>query len=256
MAPKFVVPYRLSGKAGKNDAADAAAICEAVRRPNMRFVPPKSIEQQCQLMVHRVRQGFVAQRTATFNRIRGLLSELGIVMPLKAALFVSFGVNVTGICLRDCRCVLLGSDCSLCKKPTLFRAQVAKPLRFCETSSNAITAKSNRPPVPMGTEIVKTSELAHFGRLWTVSPEPAGHRDRSCWTRGTANWTGRLNPRRDILWYIAPHSRFAAPDKLTQSNQADWPCHRRRPSAGFGLAALSRACGIKLAVLEKSRWAL
>lgn len=85
MAPKFVVPYRLSGKAGKNDAADAAAICEAVTRPNMRFVPPKSIEQQSQLLVHRARQGFVAQRTATLNRIRGLLSEFGIVLALKAA---------------------------------------------------------------------------------------------------------------------------------------------------------------------------
>ena len=85
MAPKFVTPYRLSGKRGKNDAADAAAICEAVQRPNMRFVPIKSIEQQTRLMVHRVRQGFVEQRTATFNRIRGLLSELGIVLPLKAA---------------------------------------------------------------------------------------------------------------------------------------------------------------------------
>lgn len=85
MAPKFVVPYRLSGKRGKNDAADAQAICEAVARPNMRFVPVKSIEQQTQLMVHRVRQGFVAQRTATLNRIRGLLAELGIVLPLKAA---------------------------------------------------------------------------------------------------------------------------------------------------------------------------
>jgi transposase len=85
MAPKFVVPYRLSGKRGKNDAADAAAICEAVARPNMRFVPVKAISQQCELLVHRTRQGFVQQRTATLNRIRGLLSELGIVLPLKAA---------------------------------------------------------------------------------------------------------------------------------------------------------------------------
>jgi len=85
MAPKFVAPYRLSGKRGKNDAADAAAICEAMQRPNMRFVPIKSVEQQARLMVHRARQGFVEQRTATLNRIRGLLSELGIVMPLKAA---------------------------------------------------------------------------------------------------------------------------------------------------------------------------
>jgi len=85
MAPKFVAAYRLSGKRGKNDAADAAAICEAVTRPSMRFVPPKSLRQQSELMVHRARQGFVAQRTATINRIRGLLSEFGIVLPLKAA---------------------------------------------------------------------------------------------------------------------------------------------------------------------------
>lgn len=84
MAPKFVVPYRLSGKRGKNDKADAAAICEAVTRPAMRFVPPKSVEQQSQLLVHRARQGFVVQRTATINRIRGLLSEFGVVLPLKA----------------------------------------------------------------------------------------------------------------------------------------------------------------------------
>jgi transposase len=75
MAPKFVAPYRMSDKRGKNGAADAAAICEAVQRPSMRFVPPKSIEQQGRLMVHRARQGFVEQRTATLNRIRGLLAE-------------------------------------------------------------------------------------------------------------------------------------------------------------------------------------
>ena len=85
MAPKFVSPYRMSGVRGKNDAADAAAICEAVTRPSMRFVPVKSIEQQSRLFVHRARQGYVEQRTALINRIRGLLSELGIVLPLKAA---------------------------------------------------------------------------------------------------------------------------------------------------------------------------
>lgn len=85
VAPKFVTPYRMSGKRGKNDAADAAAICETVQRPHMRFVPIKSLEQQSRLMVHRARQGFVDQRTATINRIRGLLSEFGIVLPLKAS---------------------------------------------------------------------------------------------------------------------------------------------------------------------------
>lgn len=85
IAPKFVTPYRRTGKRGKNDAADAAAICEAIQRPHMRFVPIKNLEQQSRLMVHRARQGFVEQRTATINRIRGLLSEFGIVLPLKAA---------------------------------------------------------------------------------------------------------------------------------------------------------------------------
>jgi transposase len=85
IAPKFVAPYRMSGVRGKNDAADAAAICEAAQRPSMRFVPVKSIDQQARLMVHRARQGFVQARTACINRLRGLLSELGIVLPLKAA---------------------------------------------------------------------------------------------------------------------------------------------------------------------------
>ena len=84
MAPKLVTPYRMSGKRGKNDAADAAAVTEAMQRPNMRFVPVKTEEQQSRLMVHRARQGFVTERTACINRIRGLLSEFGIVLPLRA----------------------------------------------------------------------------------------------------------------------------------------------------------------------------
>ena len=85
MAPKFVTPYRMSGKRGKNDAADAAAICEAVRRPNMRFVPVKEEHQQIILCLHRTRQGFVEERTATYNRLRGLIAEFGIVLPQKVA---------------------------------------------------------------------------------------------------------------------------------------------------------------------------
>ena len=78
MAPKFVTPYR---KSGKNDGNDAEAICEAVCRPNMRFVPIKSLQQQADLSLHRVRQGFVVERTATLNRIRGLIAEFGHVLP-------------------------------------------------------------------------------------------------------------------------------------------------------------------------------
>ena len=83
MAPKFVTPYRMSGRRGKNDAADAKAICEAVTRPCMRFVPLKDEHQQAMLSLHRTRQGFVEERTATYNRLRGLISEFGIVLPQK-----------------------------------------------------------------------------------------------------------------------------------------------------------------------------
>ena len=76
MAAQFVSPYR---KNGKNDANDAEAICEAVGRPNMRFVPVKSEETQAVLAVHRARALTVSERTALINQVRGLLGEFGIV---------------------------------------------------------------------------------------------------------------------------------------------------------------------------------
>jgi len=78
MAPQFVKPYV---KTNKNDAADAEAICEAVARPNMRFVPLKDVAQQAVLALHRARQGFVKARTAQANQIRGLLAEFGLIIP-------------------------------------------------------------------------------------------------------------------------------------------------------------------------------
>jgi len=78
MAPQFVKPYV---KTNKNDHKDAEAICEAVSRPSMRFVPVKSIEQQDVLSIHRVRERLVKNRTALANEIRGLLHEFGIIVP-------------------------------------------------------------------------------------------------------------------------------------------------------------------------------
>jgi len=77
MSPQFVKPYV---KSNKNDIADAEAICEAVQRPNMRFVPMKSIEQQDIQSLHRAREQAVKNRTAQSNQIRGLLMEYGIVL--------------------------------------------------------------------------------------------------------------------------------------------------------------------------------
>jgi transposase len=81
ISAQLVEPYRSQGASGKNDANDAAAICEAASRPSMRFIAVKSIEQQSMLCVHRLREGIKEDRTACINRIRGLLGEFGLVFP-------------------------------------------------------------------------------------------------------------------------------------------------------------------------------
>jgi transposase len=77
MPPTYTKPYV---KRGKNDAVDAEAICEAVSRPSMRFVPVKSAEQQATLMLHTTRELLVKQRTMSVNALRSHLSEFGIIV--------------------------------------------------------------------------------------------------------------------------------------------------------------------------------
>src|SRR5216110_2908683 len=79
MPPAYVKPYV---KRQKNDATDAEAICEAVTRANMRFVPTKTAEQQSGLVLHRARHLFVRQQTSVINAIRAHLAEFGIVAPV------------------------------------------------------------------------------------------------------------------------------------------------------------------------------
>jgi transposase len=79
MPPAYVKPYV---KRQKNDMADAEAICEAVSRANMRFVPTKTPEQQSGLMLHRTRHLLIRQQTAVINSIRAHLAEFGIVAPV------------------------------------------------------------------------------------------------------------------------------------------------------------------------------
>lgn len=82
VSAQFVKPYV---KSNKSDANDAEAICEAISRPGMRFVELKTVQQQELQALHRVRSGLVAQRTGLANRIRGLLTEFGVVMPRQLA---------------------------------------------------------------------------------------------------------------------------------------------------------------------------
>jgi transposase len=82
IAPQFVKPYV---KSNKNDANDAEAICEAMSRPNMRYVAVKTIEQQDIQAAHRIRSELIGQRTAKANQIRGLVAEYGLVAPQQMA---------------------------------------------------------------------------------------------------------------------------------------------------------------------------
>lgn len=92
--PQYVKPYV---KRNKTDAADAEAICEAVTRPNMRFVPVKTREQQAILALHRVRSLLVRQRTASINAVRGLLSEFGLVAGKGSSRVVELRRRVEGM---------------------------------------------------------------------------------------------------------------------------------------------------------------
>jgi len=114
IAPKFVTPYRMTGKRGKNDAADAAAICEAIQRPHMRFVPLKDMEQQSRLMVHRARQGFVEQRAASStasaacsansasSRTNGALLSCGYLGPHRNPSTTRLSPDLNGPVGRSC----------------------------------------------------------------------------------------------------------------------------------------------------------
>jgi transposase len=79
IAPEAVRPFVKKGK--KNDAADAAALCEAASRPDMKFVPAKGLEQQSVLALHSVRSLLVKQQTMLANALRGLAIEFGLVVP-------------------------------------------------------------------------------------------------------------------------------------------------------------------------------
>jgi transposase len=79
IAAHYVTPYRIQGKGGKNDANDAAAICEAAASARTKYVPIKTAQQQGVMALHRIREGFKQERTACINRIRGVLTEFGLV---------------------------------------------------------------------------------------------------------------------------------------------------------------------------------
>ena len=156
MPPAYVKPYV---KRGKTDAADAEAVCEAVTRPTMRFVPVKSPEQQAALSMHRTRDLLVKQRTQLINMIRGLLAEFGVDIPkgLERALLMA-------------RQIVDG------KAPEV-------PIGSCQDRRHTVTAGA-RHPRSAPRDRPRSGRLPTWQRCCTASYDHpwhrAGRRDGSC----------------------------------------------------------------------------
>lgn len=128
MAAALVAPYRMQGKGGKNDANDAAAICEAASRPQMRFVPVKTLDQQGMLCVHRLREGVKEERTACINRIRGLLAEFGIVLPQSSRILRSHLHDI----LEDASNDIAGTARLVLQRAFMHWQELDEHLHWCE----------------------------------------------------------------------------------------------------------------------------
>lgn len=142
MAAQFVSPFRKNA-AAKNDRNDAEAIATAARQGNMRFVPVKSVDQQARLAWHRVREGYKTEALALSNRIRGVLAEFGVVVPLgdRPLRTLLADLDVTRSCLQSSRnCCAISPRIGLKSVRTWRPATTASPnmpRRTCVASGSA-----------------------------------------------------------------------------------------------------------------------
>jgi transposase len=161
MPPRCVKPYV---KRNKNDAADAEAICEAVTRPTMRFVPVKTVDQQSVLMLHRTRQLFIRQRTTLINSIRAHLAEFGIVA----------GIGRNGVeALLEV--VAKGEDDSLDRSvlDVLFHADPAKRGRHAAHPAANVLAYRwmvKRKPSSLSRRLASLRDMARVGEAARFRP--------------------------------------------------------------------------------------
>ena len=159
MAAQFVAPYR---KSGKNDANDAEAICEAVGRPNMRFVPVKSEEAQAVLTLHRARDLLVSERVALSNQIRGLLGEFGIVVAAGMAklrvtmLEIQAGNRLLPVLARETVVELYERMLGLQEKALEYERKISELARQSETAKRLMKIEGIGP-------ITATALLASVG---------------------------------------------------------------------------------------------
>lgn len=179
MPPHYVKPYV---KRGKNDAADAEAICEAVTRPSMRFVPVKGTEQQSVLMLHRTRSLLVRQRTMLANALRSHLSEFGIVVAKGieniaklAAIVETEGKSHLPPAAVDALSVIIGQLRDLKGRSASWTrrscAGIARTRRAAVWRPYRASARSRpRPSPPPSPMPLSSSRAGNWPRGWDWSP--------------------------------------------------------------------------------------
>ena len=155
MPPTYVKAYV---KRGKNDAADAAAICEAVTRPSMRFVPIKSVEQQSALMLHRTRDLLIRQRTQLINALRAHLAELGLVaakgheglQQLVLAVTESSDERLPGNARFACQAIIAQLHAVQNPDQRARQARHSNPSRQCRQQTTRSHSRVRRDPLHSG----------------------------------------------------------------------------------------------------------
>jgi transposase len=159
----------MAGATGKNDAADAEAICEAASRPQMRFVQAKLPEQQAWLAVHRLRDGYMKDRTACMNRARGILFEFGVSLPVSADRFHVLLLEALAAHRKELPAI---ARAGLRRCSTHLR-EVQRQVAWCDqqiakhvrVDANAIRAMQVRGVGPVGASALAASlgDLTQFG---------------------------------------------------------------------------------------------
>jgi transposase len=247
IAAHLVAPYRRQGKGGKNDANDAAAICEAASRPTMHFVPIKTIDQQGMLCVHRLREGLKAERTACINRIRGLLAEFGLVFAKSAKALR----EVLSAVIEDASNELAGLARLVIERAQTQWQELDAHIQWCDEriaahlkdneQAQAATELSGIGPVTASAVVATVGDFkqfkngAHLGAWLGLIPQQN--------SSGGKPKLGSITKRGDM--YLGSLLIQGAKSAVTTAHQRDDPIsqwvHRLREKSGWQKAAVALA---------------
>jgi transposase len=216
IAPEAVKPFVKKGR--KNDAADAAALCVAGSRPETRFVPIKTVEQQAVLALHAARSLLVKQRTMLANALRGLAAELGLIAPkglpkleeLMTLVSADESIPAAG---RQAMAELHAHGRAVAERLAALEDQIVRHARQDATARRLATIPGIGP-------ITASLLAATVGGNVGVFPSARSLPPGSAWCRGSARpaarraWGGsprRATPRSAGCWCSAPPRWFGAP---------------------------------------------